>query len=241
MLLIEEFKNCLSGEVRTYLDERKAETLNQAAVLADDYILTHKSSFSQSSSQLHPKANADISCSNPHKMGIRKGYQRYTLFSGGSKSGSFLPGPECHYCKKGGHIMAECWHLKNNSQAQQQTFKSDLLVTQTQPISTSSLPVGKKPQTSFSRDVDEYTPFISEGFISAPGSATRVPVTVLRDTGANQSLLVEAKLPSETQISTGYNVLIQGVELGTLSIPLHKVSLQSDFVSDTVVVGVRHS
>ena len=67
LLLIEEFKNCLPGEVRTYLDERKAETLNQAAVLADDYILTHKSLFSQSSSQLHPKANADIPGSNPHK------------------------------------------------------------------------------------------------------------------------------------------------------------------------------
>jgi len=31
------------------------------------------------------------------------------------------------------------------------------------------------------------------------------------------------------------------VELETLSIPLHKVFLQSDLVSDTVVVGVRHS
>ena len=42
LFLIEEFKNCLPGEVRTYLDERKAVTLNQAAVLADNYILTHK-------------------------------------------------------------------------------------------------------------------------------------------------------------------------------------------------------
>ena len=137
--------------------------------------------------------------------------------------------------------MAECWQLKNNSQAQQQTFKSDFLVTQTQLFSTLSPPVGQMQQASFSRDVEEYTPFISEGFISVPGSATRVPITVLRDTGANQSLLVEDKLPSAAKTATGSNVLIQGVELETLSIPLHKVSLQRDLVSDTVVVGVRHS
>ena len=28
--------------VKTYLDEKKAETLKEAAVLADDYVLTHK-------------------------------------------------------------------------------------------------------------------------------------------------------------------------------------------------------
>ena len=43
LLLIEEFKKCLPGEVKTYLDEKKVETLSQAGVLADDYVLTHKS------------------------------------------------------------------------------------------------------------------------------------------------------------------------------------------------------
>ena len=241
LLLVEEFKNCLPGEVRTYLDERKAVTLNQAAVLADDCILTHKSSFRQSSSQFHPRNDVDTPGSYSHKVNGRKGYQRYNSLGGGNKSGFFPPGPECHYCRKRGHVMAECWQLKNNSQAQQQTFKSDMLVTQTQLFSTLSPPVGQMQQASFSRDVDEYTPFISEGFISVPGSATRVPITVLRDTVANQSLLVEDKLPSAAETATGSNVLIQGVELETLSIPLHKVSLQSDLVSDTVVVGVRHS
>ena len=87
LLLIEEFKNCLPGEVRTYLDERKAVTLNQAAVLADDYILTHKSSFGQSSSQFHPRNDVDTPGSNSHKVNGRKGYQRYNSLGGGNKSG----------------------------------------------------------------------------------------------------------------------------------------------------------
>lgn len=167
LLLIEEFKNCLPSEVRTYIDERKAETLNQAAVLADDYILTHKTSFSQSSAQSHLQTNVDALDSNPHKMNSRKGYQKY---SGGNKAGSLPPGPECHYCKKRGHVMAECWRLNNNPQGQQRTFKPDMLVTQTQFPCGSSPSVAQEQPVKSSRKVDEYTPFISDGYISIPGS-----------------------------------------------------------------------
>ena len=45
LLLIEEFKNCLPNEVKTYLDENKVETLHQAATLADNYTLTHQKNF----------------------------------------------------------------------------------------------------------------------------------------------------------------------------------------------------
>ena len=45
LMLLEEFKNCLPTEIKTHLDEQKAEDLHQAAVWADDYALTHKSTF----------------------------------------------------------------------------------------------------------------------------------------------------------------------------------------------------
>ena len=38
LLLIEEFKNCIPNEVKTYLDENKVETLHRATTLADNYI-----------------------------------------------------------------------------------------------------------------------------------------------------------------------------------------------------------
>ena len=114
-----------------------------------------------------------------------------------------------------------------------------MLVTQAKPPSTYS--VAQEQPVGCSRNVDEYTPFISEGYISIPGSTTRIPIAVLRDTGANQSLLIENKLPCAAQTSTGCDVLIQGVELETMSIPLHKVTLQSYLVSDTVMVGVQPS
>ena len=45
MILVEEFKNCLPDSIKTYIKERKANDLQQTATLADDYSLTHRSSF----------------------------------------------------------------------------------------------------------------------------------------------------------------------------------------------------
>ena len=45
LMLVEEFKRCIQSDVKTFLDEKQVETLEEAARLADDYYLTHKVSF----------------------------------------------------------------------------------------------------------------------------------------------------------------------------------------------------
>ena len=45
LLLIEEFQACVPTNIKTYIDEQKATTLHQAAILADDYSLTYRSAF----------------------------------------------------------------------------------------------------------------------------------------------------------------------------------------------------
>ena len=52
LILIEEFQNCLSNEVRTFVHDRKPETLTDAARLADNFSLTHK--FSNSATKTNP-------------------------------------------------------------------------------------------------------------------------------------------------------------------------------------------
>ncbi|PFX11776.1 hypothetical protein AWC38_SpisGene24381 [Stylophora pistillata] len=47
VVLIEEFKRCILSDVRTFINEQKAETLEEAARLADDYSLTHKVVFEE--------------------------------------------------------------------------------------------------------------------------------------------------------------------------------------------------
>ena len=42
LVLTEEFKNCLPTKLKTYVDEqKKVESVHQAAMLANDYALTH--------------------------------------------------------------------------------------------------------------------------------------------------------------------------------------------------------
>ena len=43
LILIEEFKSCLLNNLKTYIDKEKAESLQQAMMIVDDYSLIHMS------------------------------------------------------------------------------------------------------------------------------------------------------------------------------------------------------
>ena len=86
---------------------------------------------------------------------------------------------------------------------------------------------------------EEFKPFVSEGFISLESSSSQVPIKILRDTGATQSLLLEGVLSLSISTSTGESVIAQGIEEGCVNVPLHKVNLVSDLVTGSVVVGTR--
>ncbi|VDI57685.1 Hypothetical predicted protein [Mytilus galloprovincialis] len=62
--------------------------------------------------------------------------------------------------------------------------------------------------------MEEYKPFMSDGFISIVDDTTLQPIKILRDTGASQSLLLE-------------------------DVPLHRIYLKSDLITGPVIVGVR--
>ena len=68
-----------------------------------------------------------------------------------------------------------------------------------------------------------------------------MPIVVLRDTGASQSLMLESVLPFGCQSDTGMTVLLQGVELNILNVLLHEVFSKSNLITGPVVVGVRPS
>ena len=87
-----------------------------------------------------------------------------------------------------------------------------------------------------------YEPFLSEGFVSLNCDfAQSTPITILRDTGASQSLILADTLPFSEKTSSGTSVLIQGVECGFVNVPLHNIYLSSDLISGPVAVGIRPS
>ena len=62
---------------------------------------------------------------------------------------------------------------------------------------------------------------------------------MLRDTGASQLFLLTDALQLSEATSCGSNVLVQGIERGFLTVPLHRVHVQTDLVSGWFKVGVR--
>ena len=86
---------------------------------------------------------------------------------------------------------------------------------------------------------DNYYPFISSGFLSAQENNVPIPITIICDTGASQSLLVEGELLLSDESAISDHVLIKGVQLGFISVPLYKFFLKSDLISGYVTVGIR--
>jgi len=54
--------------------------------------------------------------------------------------------------------------------------------------------------------------------VCLPDSNVEVPVTILKDTGANQALILDGVLPFSQLTSAGDSVLIQGVEVDPISV-----------------------
>ena len=59
-----------------------------------------------------------------------------------------------------------------------------------------------------------YNPLISKGYVSLSENGGKVPVKILRDTGATQPLLVEGIFSLSDSTATGTSVKIHGIELG---------------------------
>lgn len=78
-----------------------------------------------------------------------------------------------------------------------------------------------------------------EGFDSLSEQGSKVPVTILRDSGASQSVLLEGVLPLSDESSAHSRALIQGTGMNFIGVPPHAIQLESDLVKGRVVVGVK--
>ncbi|VDI40765.1 Hypothetical predicted protein [Mytilus galloprovincialis] len=95
----------------------------------------------------------------------------------------------CAYCKKNGHLMADCFRLQKKNERDNKP-KSSACTT---PYITNTLecPASQAFKSSFSDSMEEYKPFMSDGFVSIVDDTTLQPIKILRDIGASQSLLLE--------------------------------------------------
>ncbi|XP_048035833.1 uncharacterized protein LOC125261281 [Megalobrama amblycephala] len=211
LMLLEDFKQCLPERMVLYLNEQKVTTLSQAAVLADEFVLTHRNVFQPAS--------------------IEKSFFRVPTKVQQPKLNGEKPKEmrECFYCHKKGHVIADCLTLKRKQQ------------TQTKEVAfVNAIDPGAHLE-QIQGEVDSvYVPFLSKGYVSLSGKEEdQVEVRVLRDTGAAQSFVCADVLPFSDQTSVGSNRLVQSFSMEVMRVPVHRIHLQTDLVSGFVEVGVR--
>ena len=111
MVLLEEFKDKVRPDIRSHLDEQKVEELEKAAIMADDYALTHKMSSKSGNPQqkrYHGSGNRENVSRN---MDNRKRQGKSTENVGLVSKVEPLKPISCGHCGKPGHIITNCWKL----------------------------------------------------------------------------------------------------------------------------------
>ena len=111
MVLLEEFKDKVRPDIRSHLDEQKVEELEKAAIMADDYALTHKMSSKSGNPQqkrYHGSGNRENISRN---MDYRKRQGKSTENVGLVSKVEPLKPISCGHCGKPGHIITNCWKL----------------------------------------------------------------------------------------------------------------------------------
>ena len=111
MVLLEEFKDKVRPDIRSHLDEQKVEELEKAAVMADDYALTHKMSSKSGNPQqkrYHGSGNRENISRNADD---RKRQGKSTENVGLVSKVEPLKPISCGHCGKPGHIITNCWKL----------------------------------------------------------------------------------------------------------------------------------
>ncbi len=170
LILVEDFKSCLPENIVVHLNEKKVAKLSDAAVITDEFVLTHRRVF-PSVRQGRNRSPVDDTVKDLVRAGHLKSrsLRKPELKRTGDKR-------VCFYCLDPGHLISECrsWKQKNSSTK----AKSVAFVK-------SSEDNDRLDSTSV------YQPFLMSGFVSLSADSEVRPITILRDTGAAQSIILE--------------------------------------------------
>ena len=144
LFLVEEFKRCIHVNIRTFIYEQQAKTLNDAARLADDFSLTHKMShLNKQNSPSFSTRNQNFGHNNKQLLGNNRfAFKDKNFKPNFDNRPNFDPNSEsrrttkfeqqqqspknkifnpkiCNYCKKEGHLVSDCWKLNKKEQGQE--------------------------------------------------------------------------------------------------------------------------
>ena len=209
LILAEEFLNCVPEEVKVHLRERKTDLSYEVAALADEYTLTLRKTKKRIYMGRQGSRMKFTAEFSPEE---KPKEEKRRTFQSSSRT------VVCYKCGKAGHIAIRCQLGKNQERNRTQSGKPQGAVTT-------------------ARVNQSYRPWTKRGVIRGPNGGP-VEVSILRDTGASQSLLLRKKLPKGVIEATRETVLIEGISGRRLKIPLCMVTLKSQWKNGPIQVGV---
>lgn len=209
LVLLEQFKSSVPRPVEMYLNSQNVTDLRQAALLADSYELTQG-----------PRGASEVWPNHPQSPMISPQLSR-----------PFVHPRDiiCHYCKRVGHMKFECPALAQNSSAYQGKPMSLVQVGRD---------AGQVGNLQNGHVNDVFGDFVSTGALCVTSGGEEVPVTILRDTGAAQSVVCAGVLELPPCTSLNRSVLLKGLGGEFQAVPLHKLYLKCNLVAGEVVLGV---
>ena len=302
LIVVEDFMDKIRSDVRLHIAERDISSPTEVAKVAEQFILCHKSQLKRgySADQRRPT----------HVNNTGTTFEKPGQFS--STERKFNNKIECTFCKRKGHLIADCWKYKAGQTKkkvvgaciQTQEYKNSRQHFSKDSVTKTGSPKGKReintstarfevsedteptdtemnckatialsihtngrqvetvdPRFNIKQDIlsrseneilkkkkleeseqthlQEFQPFISEGYVAVAEDRPRTNVSILRDTGSSLSVIVKDVLPLTEETFTGQTVLIRGVEMGQEEVPLHRIYLSSNLVTGYVIVGVK--
>ena len=120
----------------------------------------------------------------------------------------FFRRPKCFHCEKKGHVMSDCWFLKNRKKkrSQQSVWSVQCQIDEEGLFERSELAQEKGDRNEC------FISFISQGSVSETEHGQKKSIAILRDTDASQSLLSSDVLTLGTETSEQASVLVQGID-----------------------------
>lgn len=253
---LEQFRENLDSDLAVWLIEQKPTSLTEAARLSDQYIAIRKNkkhdtvtkpylqrthnntSFVQQSgtSTATSSTQVDTHYDNNEKQKLSQDTNKPNNDSKEDKPFKTSKNVVCFYCRKPGHTISNC--AKRLAKEASKTSTPINLIARKQEIPMVEKPVANKNELILDIAIDPgYKDYCINVTLVKPDSSHR-NITLLRDTGALQSLLSKETFSDNDYVETNEYRLIRGVSGQTLRVPLVEVTFVGEHVNGTFVLGL---
>jgi hypothetical protein len=234
----------LDPELAIWLVDQKLETVSEAARLADQFYAIRKSVKANTSSLNKPFYNSRFNNNNGFHSSSSSttnggnnstgsaGKQRLFVRKLNSCVKRIMHYALCAYCKKPGHVISVC-----RKSAEKKTAAGDTQVKHVGLVYNECRPTVHNDIGVFDKLDPGYRNHCITATLIRPDFETK-QITLLRDTGALQSLVSKQTLVDNDYVNTGEFRLVRGVSGVLIKVPLVEVKLRSRLVSGTALCGL---